>query len=230
MTTPSDIDSIQNHSRNNGVEVGAARGPAAPPLKTALKAATILNTRNWTSELQPFSGLVTGNISQRPTTLMKNMGPAKHTCHHQKQMNPNKMAALDIRQPYSWKSKWDDGIGQETEGSQRRTTSSRWDGVIRCMQVQPLLLLFHLTTCLMPTLLPLISIQCTTHVWSSHVLTYRIHKAVRLSFDRVSWKLGNLQFCLVWNMWGWPICYRAYRQHIESSQNILECIFVIYVA
>jgi len=40
-------------------------------------------------------------------------------------MNLKKMAALDIRQPYSWKSKWDDGTGEETEASQRGTASSR---------------------------------------------------------------------------------------------------------
>ena len=73
-------------------------------------------------------------------------------------MNLKKMAVLDIRQPFSWKSKWDDGIGEETKGSQRGTASSRRDGVIGCIQVLPLLFLFYPTSCPMPTLLPLMAI------------------------------------------------------------------------
>lgn len=64
MTKPSSIDSNQNHSLDNRVEVGAARGSEAPPSKTASKAATSLITRNWSSDLQPFSELVTGHFTK----------------------------------------------------------------------------------------------------------------------------------------------------------------------
>lgn len=61
-------------------------------------------------------------------------------------MNLKKMAVLDgCLISISWKSRWDDGIGEETEGPQRRTASSQRDGVIRHRQALPLFFSFYLS-------------------------------------------------------------------------------------
>lgn len=58
------------------------------------------------------------------------------------------------------------------------------------------------TSCLMPTLLPLVTAKCTT-MCSVHDLTYKIHRATVPLFDKLSRKEFSLklQFSLIRNIW-----------------------------
>ena len=131
---------------------------------------------------------------------MKNGGLAKQTHHHEKEMKVKKMTVLSTRQQYSRQSgRWHWG---RTEGSRLEAASSPWDGMIGAASLA--LSSVFVTSCLMPTLRPLVTTKCTTMCDPVHDLTYKIHGAIGPLLDRLSRKEFSLklQFSLIRNIWG----------------------------